>query len=460
MNKYVKYSIFSSVAIIVLLIIAKTTGIIGGDSSLEVDTTRVVRRILTQRIYASGSLFPITELKISPDVAGEITAIFVKEGDTVKEDQLLAKIRPDNFINALQRQQAQFEQIRVQLNRAKASLRSTEANFLSREQDYLRKKKLFEGKVISESEFQIAEASYKVSQEDVVSAKEQISASRYQLSSAEASVREAKENLRLTTLLSPLEGRITKQLVEVGERVVGTQQMKGTDMFHIGDLSEMELHVSVIENDVVRLSLYDSAEISVESFPRHKIKGVVTYVAHSAIAKTNPEAVTEYKVKIQLLRSSYRSLVQETGKETPLLPGMSASVEISTEVRDNVLSISISSVTVKRDLDRRDNQEEKDNERVQSRRDNLENELPFEQKVPQEIVFVYRDGKAHLREVRTGITTRHFIEITEGLEEREIVISGPFLVVSRKLEDQTKVKPRLPRRERLKRRKGTSKREN
>ena len=458
MKKYVKYSIFGVVALVVLFIVAKSTGIIGSESRIEVDTVQVVRRTLTQRIYASGSLFPIIELEIAPDVAGEVTEIFVKEGDTVQEGQLLAKIRPDNFINALQRQQAQLEQIRVQLNRTKASLRSTEANFLAREQDYLRKKKLFEDKVISEAEFQSAEASYKVAQQDVVSAKEQISASKYQLSSAEASVREAKENLRLTTLFSPLKGRIIKQLVEMGERVVGTQQMRGTNMFHIGDLSEMELRVRVVENDIVRLSLYDSAEISLESFPAHKIKGVVTYIAHSAVEKTNPEAVTEYEVKIQLIRSSYTSLAQKTGKDTPLLPGMSASVEIITEVKENALSVPISAVTIQRSTQRRDSPQNKDNsnERERFRRDNARNEPSTEQKTPQEIVFLYSSGKAEIKEVKTGITTRHFIEIIEGIEEGELVISGPFLVVSRRLRDQEKVKPRAPTRKRGARRKGSS----
>lgn len=440
MSKKIKYILFGIIGVIGVLIMAKSAGWMGKHKGLEVDTVQVLRRTLKQVISASGQLYPIEELRISPDVAGEVTAVFVKEGDPVTEGQLLAKIRPDNFINALQRQEAAYKQSRAQLNRIEASLESAKATFSTSEQDYLRKQKLFKDKVISEAEFQAAEARYKVDQQNVESTKQQIIASRHLLNSAAASVREAKENLRLTTLLSPIQGRITQQLIKPGERVVGTRQMAGTTMFHIGNLSEIELRVNVIENDVVQLHLKDSALVKVESFPDHNIKGIVTAMATSANKKATPEAVTEYEVKIHLIRHTYEHLIQETGKAIPLLPGMTASVEIVTETRENVLSVPLSAVTV----ERKDTSEKEEEETI-SYPDRTSTQI---YKKPQEIVFIYSEDQAHIRKVKTGITAMEFIEILEGLKAGETIISGPFLVVSKKLRNQQKVSPRKKNKQR------------
>ena len=444
MKKSTIYIISAVLIVIALAVLARSTGVIGGKSGPLVDTSLVKRRTLSEYTFASGSLYPIKELQIASDVPGEVTAVFVKEGDSVTAGQLLAKIRPDNFINALDRQQAALEQARAQKMRAQSGLTSAKATFSATKQDYLRKKKLFESQSISEADFQAAEARYRVDQQGVESAKQQLISSQHFLNSVQASLEEAKENLRLTSLLSPIKGHITRQLVKSGERVVGTSQMAGTVMFHIGDLSEMDIHADVTENDVVRIHLGDSASVTVESFSEQPIKGIVTSIATSARVKQSIEAVTEYEVKVSLLRSTYEDLIQKTGKSNPLLPGMTANVEILTAKRAQVLSLVPSAVSLEREP----------SEGEGDKRPKQTESKPQQRDKRQEIVFVYQDGRAHLRKVKTGITTIDYIEILQGLDEGESVISGPFLLVSKTLEDQQEVKIRDKKKKRSRAGKG------
>ena len=436
MSRRTKYFVFGGAGLIVLFVLAKLTGVVGGEEATMVDTAHVKRRTLSEQVSASGQLYPIEELKIAPDVAGEVVAIMVKEGQQVEKDLVLAKIRPDNFRNALQRQQAALEQTRAQLNRSISSLKGAEATFKTSEQDFLRNKRLYEDEVISKANYETAEARYFVDKQNVVSAQEQVASSGHQLTSAQASVREAKENLRLTTLRAPMSGRITRQLVKVGERVVGTQQMAGTTMFHIGDLSEMELRVNVIENDIVRLHMGDSAVLTVESYPDKVLKGVVTALATSANTKTSPEAVTEYEVRIQLVRDSYINLGEETNREDPLLPGMTASVEIITKTKEDVLSVPLAAVTIERKGRNRGGKGGRNNSGGNAQ---SANSPAASSKKKQAVVYVYAEGIAKIRKVKTAISTTDFVEITEGLKEGESIISGPFLVVTRRLKDNQAV---------------------
>ena len=438
MKKTTIYIILAVVLVAALLVVAKYTGLIDRDKGPFVDTTHVKRRTLSEHILSSGTLYPIEELEIAADVAGEVIDVFVKEGDHVRVGQLLAKMRPDNFINALERQQAALEQARAQLKQSRYGLESAEATFSATEQDYIRNKQLFERRLISEADFQMIESRYRVAQQKLSSAEQQLVSSQHFLSSVQASVDEAKENLRLTSLFSPIDGRITRKLIKKGERVVGTRQMVGTVMFQIGKLSDMELRVDIIENDVVRLDLGDSADVIVESFPEQDIKGIVTSIAISANVKASSEAVTEYRVKIHLLRDTYQDLVHQTGKINPLLPGMTASAEIVTSTHQHALSVALSAVTVER------NDEEMPHAYGRT--------LQQSPQKKQEIVFVYKDGRAHLRKVKTGIATIDFIEVLEGLNEGEVVISGPFLLVSKELEDQQRVTPLDPKRKKKRRR--------
>ena len=437
MRKKTLYIILGILVLLISLVFVKKGfggrggGWLGGADAVEVDTTRVQRRAIAQIISASGTIYPIEELRIAPDIAGEVTDILVEEGDSVRVGQLLARIDPANFINALSQQEAALEQSRARVMQAEAGLEIAEANFRNTTLDYERQKKLFEEKVISEANFQNAEAKYIVDKQNVESAKQQLSAMKYSLRMTAASVQDARENLRQASLLSPINGVITKKLVKIGERVVGTQQMAGTTMFHIADLSSMELRVNIIENDIMRLKKYDSARITLESLPEEELKGIVTSLAIAANTKTSIAEVTEYSVKIRVLRDSYADLIDKFAPSNPLLPGMTASVEIITEQKENVLSIPLVAATT-RDLFRK--QSKKRGEKRGNNREktgSTENSSSNKNRV--EVVFVYKDDRAEIRHIQTGINDIDFIEVIKGLGEGEVIISGPYLAISRTL---------------------------
>ena len=437
-------------SIIALGIIGKTTGLLDSSNSIAIDTTQVTYGSVSERISASGTIYPIEELRIAPDVSGEIIELLIEEGDSVTTGQLLAKIRPDNYINALQRQQSMVEQQRVRLAQSRSEQASANARLIPLELDYTRKNQLYKDQVISSAELENAQAAYNVQQQNVRSSEQQVEAQEHGLNSTLASLREAQQNLRLTKLLAPISGRITRLLVQEGERVVGTSQMAGTTMFHIGDLKEMDIHANIIENDVIRINVGDTAAIDIESFSHlnRRFKGVVSTVATSAKTKTNPEEVTEFEVEIRILRSSYKDLISEAGQINPLRPGMTASIDIYTETYENVLQVPLSAVTI----DRYDEEEEDD-----------ENQLPLRQnqtdtEEPQEIVYIYNPDteKVQIRPVTTGLTGTKNIEITQGLTEGEIIASGPPLAIARELQDEQSVRIRDPKEDRRKKRKRKS----
>jgi len=258
--------------------------------------------------------------------------------------------------------------------------------------------------------------------------------------SAEASVREARENLRLTTINAPVSGTVSKLNIEKGERVVGTSQMQGTEMLRIADLREMEVRVDVNENDIIRISLGDTAIIDVDSYSymNKKFKGIVTAIANSAKDKTSADAVTEFEVKIKILNSSYQDLLKEKKGASPFRPGMTASVEIITNRKSGIVAVPLSAVTTR-------NPDEKDG--VAGRRSKKEEkpaedgkETKPEAKKDKEVVFVNVDGKAVMRLVKTGISDYENIEILEGVKEGEEVVAGPFIVVSKRIKDGELIK--------------------
>ncbi|MEM7109970.1 MAG: efflux RND transporter periplasmic adaptor subunit, partial [Bacteroidota bacterium] len=301
------------------------------------------------------------------------------------------------------------------------------ANFKRSEQDFLRQKKLFEEKVISEADFQLADANYQIAEQDYESSKESVNAAEYSLSSAEAIVVDAKENLRLTSLTAPMSGIVSKLPVELGETVLGTSQFQGTEVMRVADLSKMEVKVDVNENDIIKISTGDTAIIDVDSYSYldKTFKGVVTHIANTANDKVSADAVTEFEVRIQILNSSYQDLIKEKGLKYPFRPGMTASVDIITEVKKNVLTAPLASVTT-----RTENQETEEEETIV-------NDLQEEE--VKEVVFVVQDGKAVKQEVTTGISDFEQIEILTGLEEGTEIVSGPFLAVSKRLEDGDRV---------------------
>lgn len=424
----------SIVVLILILVVAKSQGWIGKTREVEVELAEAKSLRITEKVSASGAVQPEIEVKISPEVSGEIIELNVEEGDSVTVGDLLIKIRPDNFQNALERALASLNQQKANLADSRAKESRAKANFTRAELDYERQKKLFEEKVISDADFQTADANYKIAREDMRSAEQNRIAAEYLVKSTQANVADAKENLSLTTIRAAMTGIVSKLNVEKGERVVGTSQMQGTELLRIADLGKMEVRVDVNENDIIKVAIGDTAVIDVDSYSYldKTFKGVVTQIANTANDKASADAVTEFEVRVRVVNESYQDLVKERNLQYPFRPGMTASVDVITEVKDGILSVPLSAVTTRKAED-----EEGDKRKGPPREEeeNEEEEELDEDVEIEEIVFINEDGIAKKRVVKTGISDFDNIEILEGVKEGEQVVSGPFLVVSKRLKD-------------------------
>jgi len=428
------------VVLILFAVIGKAAGIVGQKKKIKVEVAEVAKNTIIEKVSASGQVQPVVEVSLSPEVSGEIIEMKIEEGDSVSKGDFLLRIRPDNFQSALDQVVAGLNQQKANLAQAKAARARAAANFKRSEQDYKRQKKLYDEKVISEADFQVAEANYQIAEQDYESAKESVNAAEYSLSSAQARVADARENLRLTSLRSPMNGIVSKLPVEEGETVLGTSQFQGTEVMRIADLSKMEVQVDVNENDIIKISAGDTAIIDVDSYSYldKTFKGVVTHIANTANDKVSADAVTEFEVRIQILNSSYQDLIKEQGLKYPFRPGMTASVDIITEVKRNILTVPLASVTTRADERKKDdeNQEGESSTAGQLLDENVK-----------EIVFVVNDqGVATKTEVTTGISDFERIEILSGVEEGTEIVSGPFLAVSKRLKDGDEVEANRPRR--------------
>lgn len=402
---------------IILITVGQRLGWIGGVKPTDVQVMTAKKGKIVELVTASGEIQPEVEVRVSPEVPGEIIELTIMEGDYVDEGKLLVKIRPDNFINALERAKANYNQVRANLLSSRSNLSRSEAQYLRSQLEFNRQKSLFDQNVISDSEYEIAETNFKVSTQDLESSKQSVKASEYNVKGAKATVDESEENLRKTSIIAPMTGTVSLLSVELGERVVGTSQMAGTELLRIADLSIMEVRVDVNENDIVRVKIGDTTNIDVDAYNTYDqvFKGIVTEIASTANPKPSPDAVTEFKVKIRVINESYLNLTIEEGIKNPFKPGMTASVEIITQVKDEILLIPISSVTTKNE------------------KDSLGNEYV------KQIVFVNDNGNAKMVEVTTGISDFENIEVLSGLNENDQVISGPYIAISQKLKDDSKV---------------------
>ncbi len=412
-RKLLRYIIIVAVLLIILMVVGKKIGWFGKEEVIKVAVQKVERRNIIETITANGKVQPETEAKISPDVSGEIVELTVREGDQVEQDRFLCRIKPDTYISIRDRAKAS-------LNSAQARLAQAEAQFIKSELSYNRNKKLWEERAISESEYENALASYKV-------AKAELEAAKYSVRSAEAALAEAEENLILTSIYAPMSGTVYGLNVEKGERVVGTQMMTGTEMMRIADLTKMEVKVEVNENDIVRVSMNDTAVIEVDAYLGDKFKGIVTEIANSAnTAGLATDQVTNFDVKVFLLDFSYKHLIAQ-GIVNPFRPGMSATVDIQTDTKYDILSVPIQAVTTRPDS-------------VLAQNDSI----PYESTNPgnndmRELVFLIKDGKAVIREVKTGIQDNNYIEIVEGLEEEDELITAPYNAIAKKLKEESPV---------------------
>lgn len=419
--------------LIIFALVGKSQGWVGQKKKLQVEIAKAEKSTIIEKVSASGQVQPVVEVSLSPEVSGEIIKMEIEEGDSVSKGDFLLRIRPDNFQSALDQADASLNGQRAALAQAKAAQARASANLKRSEQDFARQKKLFDQKVISEADFQLAEANYQIAEQDYESAKESVNASNYSLKSAQARVSDARENLRLTSLTAPMSGIVSKLPVELGETVLGTSQFQGTEVMRIADLSKMEVQVDVNENDIIRITVGDTAIIDVDSYSYKDktFKGIVTHIANTANDKISADAVTEFGVRIQILNSSYLDLVKEEGIKYPFRPGMTASVDIITEVKRDILTVPLASVTTRSDKSKNKSKEDDSNTIDEDAK---------------EVVFVMEEGKAVKREVETGISDFDRIEIVTGVDEGTEVVSGPFLAVSKRLKDgddiESKSKPK------------------
>ena len=431
------------VALVLFLVVAKAQGWIGKEKPTEVEFTKVLKGDITESVSASGKVQPEVEVKISPDVPGEIIGLYIKEGDSVRKGQLLLKVKPENYVSAVDRGNAIVNQTKASAEQAKSTLAQSEARLLKSQMEYNRAKKLFDDKVVSSADLELAETNLKVAKQDLESAKSNVDASGFNIKSAEASLKDAATNLLKTTVYAPMSGIVSKLAVELGERVVGTSQMAGTEMLRIANLNNMEVRVNVNENDIVRVNMGDTVIIDVDSYSStgKKFKGIVYEVANTAngttgslaAASTSTDAVTEFEVKIRILPESYRELISSKVKKYPFKPGMTATVDIVTDKKASVVSVPIAAVTTRSNDDKKTDDAASGNSQVVVKND----KITAKKEKPKEFVFINDNGKAKIREVKTGITDTNAgtIEIISGLKEGEEIISGPFIAVSKKLKD-------------------------
>lgn len=430
-NKVLWILVIGIVVILIGAIGAKKAGLIGQPSTLKVQLANAERTTIVEKVTASGVVQPVTEIILSPDVAGEIIELNVEEGDFVNEGVVLAKIRPDNFISALDRTKANLNQQKANLASSKVSVARNEAQLTQAKLSFDRSKKLNDQNVISASDFEGAKANYEVAIQNLEAAKESVKAGEYIVKSSEATVKEAEENVRLTVMEAPASGTISKLNVLKGERVVGTQQMAGTEMMRIADLTKMEVRVDVNENDIIRVNEGDTTIIDVDSYTymERSFKGIVTAIANTANPKASADAVTEFEVKIRILNSSFEDLLSEIKGASPFRPGMTASVEIITNTKTDVLSVPLSAVTTRTPSQLKKFNADGGEEETMATSVNTKDEDI------KEVVFIKDGLKAKMVEVKTGISDYDNIEILEGISEGDVVVSGPFFVVSKRIRE-------------------------
>lgn len=439
MSKSLKWILISLGILIVLLVILSKAGAFGKDEGIKVTAEKVQRRTIIETVNASGKIYPEVEVRVSPDISGEITELTVQEGDSVKKGQVLARIYAD--IYNIQRNQAAsgVAQSQAQVANSQAALDALNAQMEQAQRTYNMQKKLFDEKVISQNEFNIAEANLRSAKANYNAALQGIRGGQASVQSARENLAKANTDLSRTVIVAPMSGVVSLLSVKKGEKVAGNSFNVGTEILRIADMSKIEIRVDVGENDVPKVKLGDSANIEVDAYSDRKFKGIVTQIASSnngaasqnALANTSTD-VTQYKVYIRLLPESYKDLI---GKGSfPFRPGMSANADIQTKTHVNVLSVPINAVTTRDKNDSTKTGLKKKDESDLKPAADLTDDLEV-------VVFVIdKEGKVSRVKVKTDIQDINNIEITEGLKGGEEVVTGPYDVVSKTLKAGKKVK--------------------
>lgn len=410
MNK--KWIWIAGLSLIGIVIVASITK--GGTKTSEVETTQVARRDITELVSVSGKIQPEFEVKISADVSGEIIELAVAEGDTVRQGQLLLRINPELYETTLNQLKANLDNAMAGLAASEAQLEKAKANVLQQNASVQRLKPLYDRGAISLQEWENAQLQQTLAKSDALASEKNALGARYNVKSLQARLEEGRRNLGRTSIYAPTAGVVTQLSAEKGERVVGTQQMTGTEIMRISNLDRMEVQVNINENDIVRVRVGNSADVRVDAYPGKSFKGKVVEVANSArfnaAAPINDQS-SNFIVKVQLDPASYQDL--QTQGQLVVFPGMTATVDIHTRTASQALSIPISALCTRSFGDTAESGQS---------------------------VFVLNDGKAAIKSIEVGIQDLDYYEVLQGLKEGDVIIYGPTMVVAKTLQPGEKVK--------------------
>lgn len=438
MSKKLKWIIGILVVLVILLVILSKAGVLGKDEGTKVTAEKAVMRNITETVTATGKVFPEIEVKVSPDISGEIVELNVEEGDTVKRGEVVAKIYADIYSSQRDQAAAVVAQSQAQVANSQAQLGALKATLDQAQSAYNRQKTLLDQKVISQSEFETAQQAYESAKASFTAAQSGIKANQASVQNAMAGLTSANKDLQRATITAPMDGVISLLSVKKGERVAGNSFNVGTEMMRIADLSSMEVQVDVGENDIPKVKIGDSADIEIDAFNNRKFKGIVYKIANpetslSAATGNSSTSVTNYEVHIRLLPSSYNDLIVK-GQPFPFRPNMTASADIQTQTHANVLSVPLNAVTTRSLSDVKNSDTSKNKKPIITNNASEDSDLV-------EVVFtVQPDGKVKLIPVKTSIQDINNIEITNGLKPDEQVVTGPYDIVSKMIKNGDKVK--------------------
>jgi len=432
-----KHILIAAGVLIALLVGAKFAGLIGGEKIEKVIVDKAADKKVVETVTASGKIQPETEVKLSSEVSGEVTELLVKEGDVVKKGQLLCKVRPDVLQSGYERAVASYNSQKSSVAASQQQLIQAQANFENADATYKRNVALYNKKVISASEFDAAKAAYLTAKTNLASAKENVTGAKFGLEQSGANVKEAGANLAKTTIYAPVDGVVSKLSIELGDRILGTSQMAGTEIMRISNLTTMEVNVEVNENDINRVNVGDSATIEVDAFADKKFKGIVTEIASSSTsvgaATTSVDQVTNFSVKVRLIADAADAGTKS--KTSPFKPGLSATVDIESESLTG-LAVPIQSVFTDDATKSTDSKKGAENDQNMDKQKSKLNDKKVKQYV---YLFDSKASTVKKVEVTTGIQDDQFIIIKTGIKAGQDVISGPYSAIQNKLKDGMKV---------------------
>ena len=457
MNKLFVRICILVVLIIILLVVAKKAGWIGQEEGTRVSAEKAVKRNITEIVTASGKIYPEKEVKISPDISGEVVDLGVtQEGDSVHKGQELARIYADIYTTQRDQAAAQMNQQQAMVSNLNETLPGLKATMEMDKKALDREKQLLDQKVVSVSEYETAQSTYLTAQATYQAALQNVRGNVAGVASARANLDIAAKNLSRTTVVSPIDGVVSLLSIKRGERVVGNSMMAGTEMMRVADMSKIEAIVDVGENDIPKVQLGDTAVIDVDAYNNRKFRGIVTQIASSVTTATGSTTtvstndVTNYKVHIRLSPESYKDLIDpKHSRHFPFRPGMSASADIQTRTHANVLSIPINCVATREkgtdnaivgNTDASDNSGGGGGGGSTENGDGKNDTHPANGDVD-EVVFLVMPGDTVKKvKVHTDIQDINYIEIKDGVKEGDQVITGPYSLVSKTMKSGLRVK--------------------